>query len=352
MSQLLAFLTPFFVLKMGAIFILTLILIKLLIAYAPKLGLIDIPNNRSVHKKVTPRGAGIAMIGAMIIADTLFLNNLAITHLWTYIAILLVFSVGVLDDHRDAPPKAKFIIIAIATVLLSFDGLVISSLGSFFGVNLSLGWFALPFTIFAVAGFTNALNLSDGLDGLAGSLSIVILGSLTLIGAINNDLFMVSLALCTISALMAFLIFNWHPAKIFMGDSGSLTLGFIISILSIKALAYIEPIAILFIAAIPILDTIIVMVRRKRNGHSIFAADKFHLHHILLRFFDGNIRKTVLLLALLQCSYSLIGFDFSKEGGHSYTFLLFIGNVLILYLLLNGMLSHQNRFSIHRKKKV
>ena len=91
-----------------------------------------------------------------------------------------------------------------------------------------------------------------------------------------------------------------------MGDSGSLTLGFVIAVLSIKALAYIQPTAILFIAAIPIIDTLVVMVRRKRNGKSIFSPDKLHIHHILLRFLQGNIRTTVILIGLIQIGFSII----------------------------------------------
>jgi UDP-GlcNAc:undecaprenyl-phosphate GlcNAc-1-phosphate transferase len=250
MHQLLTFLNPVMVYSLILTFVLTIVLTKVLIHYAPKLGLIDIPNNRSVHKKLIPRGAGIAMIISMIISNILFWEDFVVTHLWTLLSILMVFFIGLLDDHKDAPPKAKFFVITLAVIILYFDGVTINSLGSVCGQMLYLGWFALPFTIFAVAGFTNALNLSDGLDGLAGSLSIVIFGALSLIGAIHNDTFIVIIALSTIVAIFGFLIFNWHPAKIFMGDSGSLTLGFIISILAIKSLAYIDPSTILFIASI------------------------------------------------------------------------------------------------------
>ena len=340
-----------FGIKLIVIFSITFMLIKLIIRYASTIGLVDIPNQRSTHKTVTPRGAGIGMLFGIILSDIFFLNTVVLDHITTFVAIFFVFIVGILDDHRDASPKTKFYVIFIAVVLLALDDIVIRTLGYFFGYNVSLGWFAIPFTMFAVVGFTNALNLSDGLDGLAGSLSIIILATLCIIGYENHDMFIVSTALSFIAAIIAFMWFNWNPATIFMGDSGSLTLGFVISILSIKSLAYIQPSAILFIAAIPILDTIIVMVRRKRTGQSMFSPDKLHLHHILLKFFDGNIRKTVIFIVLLQILYSLIGLEVADYSFQPYTLVFFILNMVILYILLNTMILNKNPFALRKKRR-
>jgi len=337
--------------KLIVVFLAAFLFIKLIIRFAPIVGLVDIPNHRSSHKVVTPRGAGIGIIFGVMISDLLFLNNLVVTHFTTFLAIFIVFVVGVLDDHRDASAKTKFYVIFAAVLLLAYDGLIVHSLGHLFGYQISLGWVAIPFTMFAVAGFTNALNLSDGLDGLAGTLSMIILSTLALIGYENDDFFIVSTALSFIAAILAFMWFNWNPAKIFMGDSGSLTLGFVISVLGIKSLEYINPISILFIAAIPIVDTFIVMIRRKRTGHSIFAPDKLHIHHILLRFFNGNVRKTVILIALLQIGFSIVGVAFSEVHQQRYILILFIVNIAAFYLLLNGMMERQNKFSYYRKKK-
>lgn len=341
----------FFIDKLVVVFIATYFFIKLIIRYAPSIGLVDIPNHRSMHKQVTPRGAGIGIVFGVIVSDLLFHNNFVFSHLATFVAIFLVFAVGVLDDHRDAAPKTKFYVIFAAVLLLAYDDLIIHSLGYLLGHEVALGWLAIPFTMFAVAGFTNALNLSDGLDGLAGLLSITILSSLCIIGYQNNDLFIVSTSLSFITAIGAFLLFNWHPAKIFMGDSGSLTLGFVIALLAIKALPYIQPVSVLFIAAIPIMDTLIVMIRRKRNGLSIFAPDKLHIHHILLNFFAGNVRKTVVLMMLLQLGFSIAGIVFSESVSQRYTLLLFIINIGVMYILLNGMLERQNKFTFYRKKR-
>ena len=337
--------------KLLVIFSVSYLAIKFLIRYAPSLGLIDVPNHRSTHRHITPRGAGIGMVFGIMVSDVLFMNTVVLDHFFSFLAIFLVFIVGVLDDHRDTTPKVKFYVIFAAVLLLAFDGMSIHSLGRLFGYDMELGWFAIPFTMFAVAGFTNALNLSDGLDGLAGLLSIIILSTLCVIGYEHRDLFIVSTSVSFIAAIAAFMWFNWNPAKIFMGDSGSLTLGFAISVLSIKALDYINPISVLFIAAIPILDTLIVMIRRKRNGHSMFAPDKLHIHHILLRFFNGNVRKTVVLIALLQLGFSIVGIAFSEAAQQRYLLVLFVINAAAFYLLLNGMLVRQNKFAYYRKKR-
>lgn len=279
--------------------------IKKFITLAPKLSLVDIPNSRSSHRKVTPRGAGLVFgflfIFAVLIYD--FQNFSEIKY--TLLAILLIYVCGVFDDLFNITPKQKFIFIIVASTIVYFNGYQITNIGTFFGVSLDLGYLALPFTIFAIVGFTNALNLTDGLDGLAGSISIIILSAILVIGVINNDNTLIVWSAILIAVILGFLFLNWHPAKVFMGDSGSLLLGFIIAILSIKSLNYINPASVLFLAAVPILDTLIVFRRRMQRGISPFTADNNHLHHIL-----NNIKQdkafTVKMLITIQVAFSCI----------------------------------------------
>jgi len=325
------------------IFLLSLVLIRVVRHYAPKVGFIDIPNDRSSHVGHTPRGAGIGFYLAVATVLPIFhFENMA-AYTWSLLAVFLVFLIGILDDHRDASPRTKFIILIISTLFLSFDGLVIDDVGTFFGLPIAFGWFSIPFTIFAVAGFTNALNLIDGLDGLAATVSIVILGTFFIVGYQHDDTFMIILSMAFIAALLAFLVFNWHPASIFMGDSGSLTLGFVISLLAIKSLEYLPTVSVLFIAALPILDTLIVMVRRKLSGRPVFSADRCHMHHILRHFFAEDTQKTVLFLAILQAIYSIIGLQLDKEMDEGYLLILFILNLVLLYLLFGAMIRRQKR---------
>ena len=325
------------------VFMVSFIVIGLIKRYASVWGLIDIPNDRSSHIDHTPRAAGIGFYLAAALVLPFFHFDLLLEYSWTLLAILLVFVVGVLDDHHDTSPNTKFIVLIVSTVLLSFNGLVIDDAGTFFGLPVTLGWLALPFTIFAVTGFTNALNLIDGLDGLAATVSVVILGTFFIVGYQNDDTFMMMLSLAFIASLAAFLLYNWRPASIFMGDSGSLTLGFVISVLAIKSLDYLPTVSILFIAALPIFDTLVVMVRRKIRGRSMFSADRCHMHHIIRHFFMEDTERTVLFFGILQAVYSMTGLQLDKQMDEGYLFILFLLNTMLLYLFLGAMIKRQKR---------
>ena len=325
------------------IFILSLLLVNLLKNNAAKMGLIDIPNDRSSHINHTPSGAGIGFFLAVVIILPFFHFAYMLSQVWTFLAIFLVFVIGVLDDHHDTSPNTKFIVLTVSSILLSFDSVIINDIGVFFTIPITLGWFALPFTIFAIVGFTNALNLIDGLDGLSTLVSLVILGTFFVIGYQHDDILIMMLSMAFISTLSAFLIFNWNPASIFMGDSGSLTLGFVISVLAIKSLAYLPTVSILFITAIPLFDTLIVMIRRKRKGRSAFSADRCHVHHILRHFFAEDTKKTVVFLGVLQAIYSITGLQLDKNMDEGYLLILFGLNTILLYLFLGAMIKRQKR---------
>lgn len=327
--------------ELSLIFVVTLIMIKLIINYALKLGLVDVPNERSMHLRHHPRGAGIGFFLAVALVEPFFHFQLLYEHYLILIAILAVFVVGVLDDHQDTSPNTKFIVLGLASLMVYYDGVSVTTLGELFGFTINLGWFALPFTLIAIVGFTNALNLVDGLDGLAGSISIVILLTLLSIAYDHNDTFMIMLTSGFVASLLAFMVYNWNPASIFMGDSGSLVLGFVIGLLVIKAANYIQPVAVLFLIAVPLMDTIIVMIRRKREGKSMFEADKTHIHHILFNFFDKDVKKTVIFLTTLQAIYSLTGLMIVDHANQSLSLVLFALNVIVLYLIFTGMLRRQ-----------
>jgi len=336
--------------ELGLIFLVSLLYIKLLVHYAPKLGLVDIPNERSSHTKHTPRGAGIGFFLAVATVAPFFHWVLIENWSWVILAITLVFIVGILDDHGDVSPRSKLIVMVVSTLLIYQSNLVITDIGTYFGFDIQLGWFALPFTLFAVLAFSNALNLIDGLDGLAGGISMMILGTFFTIGYQHQDEFMILLSGGFLAALAAFMIFNWHPASIFMGDSGSLMLGFVITTVAIKSLAYIPAVAVLFITALPIIDTAVVVMRRKRTGRGIFSADQCHLHHILHEFFEGNTRKTVIFLIVMQAVYSLTGLQFIKNHDDGILLILFLLNIIIVYFYSAAMIRRQNRVCGKRKE--
>lgn len=346
-------------LKLIFTFILSFIFIKLLIKYAKNLNLVDIPNERSVHKNTTPRGAGIAFGFAFFISILLFHIDLIEDYWAILLSVFLVFLVGIWDDLKDTKPRTKFFVIFVAVFILYLDDITITNLGIYLGIEISLWHFALPFTMFALAGFTNALNLIDGVDGLAATISMIILGSFLYIGFLYEDALIIHICSIVMVSLFVFLLFNWNPAKIFMGDSGSLFLGFTISVVAVLSLKYIHPISILYLAALPIMDTLIVMVRRMRRKLSPFRPDKTHIHHILLDFFSRNVKRTVLFLALMQILFSLVGLMLLGEmkilprGLGVLSFFSFLGINVLFYMIFTGMKRRQkliNRLNFRKTR--
>ncbi|MDQ7042763.1 MAG: MraY family glycosyltransferase, partial [Sulfurimonas sp.] len=184
--------------------------------------------------------------------------------------------------------------------------------------------------------------LMDGLDGLAGGLSFVMLLTFFSIGFTNNDELMMTLSGLFAVTIVSFLLFNWYPAKIFMGDSGSLSLGFVIAILSVKALEYVAPAAVLFIIALPLIDTFIVMRRRIQRGQSPFKADKNHLHHFLYKT-KVNVKFSVILLLYIQLAFSIIGYQLKAQDE--------ILSLVLFGLLLFVFLNLFDQRYIYREKK-
>ena len=295
-------------------FILSILFIYFLIHFSHRLGIIDEPNDRSVHKKATPRSAGVGFVSAALISLLIFNYDHFIDFFYVYVSIAIVMGLGIHDDKHNVPPKIKLLVLFIVSYILYSYDIKIDSLGVYFGFEVNLHHIIVfPFTALAIVGFTNALNLTDGLDGLAGGLSLIILMTFLTIGLVNDDVLMINLSAIFIVVIVVFLFFNWNPAKIFMGDSGSLSLGLIISILSIKSLDYIMPVAVLFIIALPLIDTFIVMRRRRQRGQSLFIADKNHLHHIIYKM-KVNVRFTVTMLLCIQLSFSIIGYQITQSN--------------------------------------
>ena len=315
-------------------FLVSLIFIRCFIKCAGKFGFVDTPNLRSSHKKTTPSSCGIAFFSAILLASTFTDMNVYHEYGKTIVAIFLILALGALDDLKGLRARYKVFVIAIASILSSWDGLVLTNIGTYFGYTIPLLWTATPLTIISIIAFTNALNLIDGLDGLAGSISIIILGSLFTIGYQNNDLLLIGVTTLIIPALLAFLTYNWNPAKAFMGDSGSLTLGFIISILCIHSLNYVSPIVILYIVAVPIIDTIIVITKRVQQHRPIFSPDKNHIHHVLLNNYNKNIKKTVTAIALIQLAYSCTGIIFVKYLPQEISTPFYLLSILVWYYIL------------------
>ncbi len=263
---------------------------------------VDLPGDRKVHSRPVPRIGGVAMAcGATLPLLYWFHANRFVVVFLLAAATLVVF--GLLDDMFDLSPGIKFAgqILAALIVILG-DGVQIRNLGLLAPDSLPLAdVFSLPLTLLAIVGATNAINLSDGLDGLAGGICMLVFATLGYLAYLegNQTIGFVSLALT--GALFGFLRFNTHPATVFMGDAGSQFLGFSAATLSIaltQATPTLSPVLPLILLGFPILDTLTVMVTRITQGRSPFSADKNHFHHHLLGLGLRHAESVLVIYAL------------------------------------------------------
>lgn len=304
-----------FLFILSVVLSLSIILNLLLIGHSSKLKLMDAPNSRSMHKIEKSRAGGIAIFLSFLVG--MIYLEIAV-NIYIVVGFFIVFIFGIYDDIFGYSSKIKFFWLSMAAIFLCFGGMYIENLGIFLGVEVVLPtFFAILFFIFAIVGFINAMNLIDGLDGLSSGIAIVMLGAYAYLGFKYLDIFLLYTSVLLIASLTAFLFFNWYPSKLFMGDSGSLTLGFIIAVLSIHSVQmhYISAASILLITALPILDTLIVMIRRIRRGKNPFNPDMTHLHHIILSKYNKNVAKTTKIIIVLQIIFSSMGLGFDTQDG-------------------------------------
>jgi len=310
---------------------------QLLIKFAKYLKLIDIPNARSTHINPTIRGFGVVIFSSIGLTLLVFDPAMFSKHPNLLSAVMLIGLLGLIDDIRETPPIIKIITLIVVYMFLYAEGFLINYLGVYLGTSINLNLIvAILFSTSAIVAFTNAFNLIDGLDGLSGLVAIIIFLSFLFIGITNNDQLLITIPVLFIASLCVFLFYNWSPAEVFLGDSGSLMIGFIISVLGIRSLNYIEPISILYITAVPIIDALFVYMRRLLDGKSPFKADKLHCHHILLAYLNGNVKKTVLIIALIQFIFSALGVFFVRNVSDSFlALLMFVVIYISIYFYLN-----------------
>jgi UDP-GlcNAc:undecaprenyl-phosphate GlcNAc-1-phosphate transferase len=298
-------------------FSITAILLFELKPLALRIGLVDQPDERKHHQGQIPLIGGIAMFcGFMLALLTLDQPLTGLRSLIGGAAILII--VGVLDDFHDLSAKIRFIAQIVVGFLMSINGgVILNDLGAigFSATPIELGYFALPLTILAVIMAINAVNMVDGIDGLAGGLSLITFSALSFISWKAGLEQALSILVLLIATILAFLRCNLREfqqlrAKVFMGDAGSMFLGFMIVwfliSLSQGEQRAMTPVTVLWIFALPLLDTGRVTIRRLLKGKSPFAADRGHLHHLLL---DAGltVTKTMLIILGLATGFALIG---------------------------------------------
>jgi len=287
----------------------------LMIRLAKHMGAIDVPKDgRRVHKVPTPRLGGLAIFLGFL-AGLLYLYEIDSRMVGVLTGAAIIVTLGFFDDIKPLPAKFKFLVQIIAAVIVIRSGVRIDHVSNplhfMFPDNeyIIFGNWSYPLTLLWIVGVTNAINLVDGLDGLAAGISIISAVTLFVAAQTTGQPFAAFLASILAASTLGFLPYNFNPAKIFMGDTGALFLGYMLSVISVmgvlKGAAALSILVPIFAIGLPIYDTLFAMIRRASNGKSMMEADKGHLHHKLL---DAGMSQRQAVITLYSIS-AVLGFS-------------------------------------------
>lgn len=334
------------ILSFGVAFLISVLLVPLVGKATKQLGIIAHTNKRTVHHGIIPRTGGYAIYISFIVTAAYFLKtDTQINSM--LIGGLIIFLTGFYDDIHDLPPKAKLAGQIIAALVVIFFGGI--SLKDFtiplIPTNISYV-IAIIITIFWIIGITNAINLIDGLDGLCAGISMIVLFTIAAssIQGSRNDI--ASLSVILAGAIGGFLVYNFHPAKIFMGDCGALFIGFMISVISLlgygyKTSTFFTLSAPIVVLTVPMADTLIAIVRRKVNHKHIDEADRGHLHHQLMIRLNLGQTKSVLILYAVTAFFSVISFLSERHPLRALALFLIFLFLFELFIELTDMISRK-----------
>ena len=321
-------------------FLAGLVLTPLVKKIAIHIGAVDKPDNkRKVHHKTMPRLGGLAIFLSFLLGYMIFAPK-STQMLSVLIGGFIIMLVGIFDDIRTINPGLrpiyKFIGQIIAASIVAFYGNITFADMTIFGIKFQFGVLAYPLAVLFIVSIMNAINFADGLDGLAAGTSTIYFITIAIISYIMNKLGGLDVILCLIMAgsCLGFLFYNFEPASIFMGDSGSMFLGYIISIIALlgfKTATITSLIIQLLLLFVPILDTVLAMLRRILNGKSIGDADAEHLHHQLLNR-TKSVRKSVLLMYGINILFATVSI-FYTLGDKRISMMLY-GALLVLFVIL------------------
>ncbi|MCA1055173.1 undecaprenyl/decaprenyl-phosphate alpha-N-acetylglucosaminyl 1-phosphate transferase [Rossellomorea aquimaris] len=317
-----------YVIVLLACFILSIVLTPLVKRFAIFIGATDQPNQRKVHSKLMPRLGGLAIFLSFFIGY-IILKPVSPYALGILAGAFVITITGILDDIFELSAKVKLIGQFAAALLVIFLGGAQLELINFpFGGQIEFGYLSIPLTIIWIVGITNAINLIDGLDGLAAGVSSIALITISGMALTMGDAFVATIGSLLLVSTLGFLFYNFHPAKIFMGDTGALFLGYMISVLALlgfKNITVISLIIPVIILGVPISDTFFAIIRRFVNKQPLSEPDKSHLHHCLLRI-GYTHRQTVLIIYSIAALFGLAAVIFSQAT--------FWGAVILIAVLL------------------
>lgn len=315
--------------------ILAFLLTALLVPLVMRLKIMDNPNYRSIHLQATPKAGGIAILGGLL-AGTL-LNGWALEYWALGLLFIASAALGLFDDLKNISPRVKLFgqfLLALATVLLGYS---FQLLGNFGDYVLTLLW---------IIGYMNAFNLIDGLDGLAGGLTVISALAFLFLGIPGFSLFLLPLS----GALIAFLLYNFKPAKIFMGDTGSMFLGYLLAVAGVMAqsggsLKIPAFLGILLILYYPLFDLVLSIIRRRLHKKPIFAPDRSHSYNLLTDQLGLSYLGTVLSIYFFSLLTAFLGIL-------TYKYLSWFGSIILFILVALSLVFPVLRFKLLAESKL
>ncbi|MDQ0206791.1 UDP-GlcNAc:undecaprenyl-phosphate GlcNAc-1-phosphate transferase [Alkalicoccobacillus murimartini] len=333
-------------------FLVTIATVPMVMAFARKWGFVDKPDHRKVHKGNMPRIGGVAIMFGMAAGVAVLWSQLgeAQNEMGFLIAGAVILAiVGLIDDRFALGAKTKLIGQTVAAICAASSGLRIEFIQIPFIGNVEFGFLSFIVTIIWILAVINSVNLIDGLDGLAAGVTMIAVLTM-LIMATGHPLAYASVIVLSLSLLgstSGFLLYNFYPAKIFMGDTGSMFLGYAMAVISMmglfKSVTMFSLIVPLLILAVPFIDTTFAVIRRTLNQQSIGTADKGHLHHCLLAMGYGH-RKTVLIIYGISMLFGAVAVLFSQTAN-------WVSLVLLVVILCGIMLFAEGIGLIGQKRK-
>jgi len=319
------------------------ILYLVLLPISRKLGLVDTPRGRKTHMFATPLVGGIGVFITINFFNFLFVEDFDQVF---FISSLIIFLTGLIDDFKDLKVYLRVALQVFSIVLLIIgNNLLINDFGTLFFIDKDIASnFGLFFSLFAIIGLVNAFNLVDGIDGLAASMALITIASLLFLVLYSGQLIHFDIMIFSLLSLLVFLFFNLgifgKNSKIFLGDAGSLYIGLLIAFLLVSIsqssleVRILNPVTTLWIVAIPIFDTIAIMIRRILKGQSPFLPDRRHLHHILLKL-GLDDRSSLIFISTLGLILSIFGilldiYKFSETLSLILWIILFLAYLLFI----------------------
>lgn len=289
-------------------FIITVLFVPIVKKMAEYVGAMDIPNDRKIHMEPIPRLGGLSIYVGFLIGYMLFGQH-SVQMNAVLIGSFVILVTGIIDDIKSVPAKWKFLAQIVGASVIPLYGNIFLQDISAFGIYLNFGILAYPITILFIVAIINCINLIDGLDGLSSGISSIYFLTVGIIALLlnNSNGLDVTLTFIMLGSTLGFLVHNFHPAKIFMGDSGSMFLGYIIAVIALlgfKNITLTSFIIPLLLLAIPIMDTLFAILRRLINHKPIGKPDKNHLHHQLLKLKVSQVR-TVLIIYLVDILFAM-----------------------------------------------